>query len=58
MRALVVDDCEAEQFLYRELIATNIPQAEVICAYNGEEALEKLKELGEALVLKLYLIAS
>ena len=39
---MVVDDCEAEQFLYKHTIEAYEEGVNVISAYDGEEALEIL----------------
>jgi len=41
---LVVDDCEADQFLSRHILEKEYPGAEILEAYDGLEALEQLKE--------------
>ena len=41
---LVVDDCEADQFLSRDILEKEYPGAEILEAYDGLEALEQLKE--------------
>ena len=39
---LVIDDSEAEQFLYKHMIESHDKDAKVLSAYDGEEALEVL----------------
>lgn len=41
---LLVDDSEAEQFLYRSIIEVFDDSIEVVSAYDGQEALDKLEE--------------
>lgn len=38
----LVDDSEAEQFLYKSIIEVFDPEVEVISAYDGQEAIELL----------------
>lgn len=45
---LVVDDCDLSQMIAQHAIASFDPQAEVHEAYDGQEALEKLRALPRA----------
>ncbi len=45
--ALIIDDSEGDQFLTKDLIQSEYPDAEVLQAYDGQEALEIIKQCNE-----------